>query len=489
MSERQPAYDPNPVVTAGKHVNNAYQQSINELYGLPQTTNVPEEQLAPNMPNIFTVPRGNEAPTIWKQHPDAAPLHFIATKADVGGVGGHVETSAKVQAAGLDFVLRYNRTKDGYPIFRSLIATHTGDDLAFSGVVDERILENPEILHELMWNALDHAGDVAADQGCYGPKQDLLATAFTGNIHGAGPASIDLPLPRRDDPAKASQSVLLAFGDKTEPGLFNYVTTGAYYDPNFNTGLILAESAMADGYIFDIVDLDTKEQAIESGVSPTKKTALDKKMTEIAAAGERFIRLSAPEDYYDIAGLTMQGSRYVVEKIWSKDENGEPDQLGLVVSAERLHNIETAKGHSYVGKDDPVLAALCQGDWPAPGEITSPYARIPLVAGDCRGSHLLHLFPMPINEQTSFWSGPIISVLTLSINLHTGKIGAISDQMARGTPWDKFRDDAAERMQQHRAAHGYKQPGTLPANELEYQPGLRKMMTRLNGSFQIRKPS
>src|SRR2546428_5645065 len=56
-----------------------------------------------------------------------------------------------------------------------------------------------------------------------------------------------------------------------------------------------------------------------------------------------------------------------------------------------------------------------------------------MVAGDCRGSHNLHILPVPINSQTSYWSGPILSAITLSINIHTGRIGAISDQFALGT--------------------------------------------------------
>src|SRR2546430_8651372 len=32
----------------------------------------------------------------------------------------------------------------------------------------------------------------------YGPGQDLVADAFTGNLRGAGPATVALPLPVRD---------------------------------------------------------------------------------------------------------------------------------------------------------------------------------------------------------------------------------------------------------------------------------------------------
>ena len=136
------------------------------------------------------------------------------------------------------------------------------------------------------------------------------------------------------------------------------------------------------------------------------------------------------EDLYDIEGLT-RSSRFVIARVWTRDDHGQRDQLGYVCSAERLHNIKTKKGFTYGGKDDPVLLAFAQGDWPAPGEITSPWAACPMVAGDCRGSHHLHILPMPLNSQTSFWSGPIISAVTLSCNIHTGRIGAISTSRAR----------------------------------------------------------
>lgn len=485
MAERS-TYDHTPVIDAKLPVSDNYHQSKDNLAGLPQTTLVPETELEPNLPNIFTVDP-SKAPTVWIQNPDNVPLHMIATKADVGGIGGHVETSPEVQATGLDYVLRYNRLTGGKSLFRSLIATHAGDDLAFTGIVDEETLDkHKSALDELLWDAFNAAGDKALELGHYGPKQDLIATAFTGNIHGSGPASVDLPLPQRDDPEKASQTVLIAYADKTEPGAYNHLTTGAYMDPVHNTGLLIASSAMANGYVVEIIDVDTKAQAIEAGASPANQAEMDAKMTELGER-ERFIRLSLPEDYYDVAGLTMSSSRFVIARIFTKDENGEPDKLGVVVSAERLHNIPTAKGFTYGGKDDPVMLSLAQGDWPAPGEITSPLKNNPIVAGDCRGSHRLHIYPAHWGEQTSFWSGPIIQVLTASINLHTGRIGSVSDQLAKGTPWDFIRNEASRKMKEFRDSTGYKDPGTLPPEELEYQEGYKERMGRLNGSFSVRK--
>jgi fructose 1,6-bisphosphate aldolase/phosphatase len=297
---------------------------------------------------------------------------------------------------------------------------------------------------------------------------------------------VALPFPvRKDNP---SQTVLLSFADKTEPMAFNHFATGAYMLPRFNSGLVIASSKMKRGYLFEIVDLDTKAQAIEAGAHPRDQKALDGKMEELAKGlQEKVITLRAPEDLYDIEGLT-RSSRFVIARIWSRNERGDKDQLGYVCSAERLHNIKTKKGFTYGGKDDPVLLAFAQGDWPAPGEITSPWATAPMVAGDCRGSHNLHILPMPINSQTSYWSGPILSAVTLSCNIHTGRIGAISDQFALGTPWDEVRRTASQLAIQFRHAHGVKQPATLHEDELEYQEGWKERRARLERQFEVRPP-
>ena len=282
--------------------------------------------------------------------------------------------------------------------------------------------------------------------------------------------------------------MLVSFADKTEPMAFNHFATGAYMLPRFNTGLVIAASKMKRGYVFEIVDLDTKAQAVEAGAHPRDQRALDNKMEELAKGlQEKVITLCAPEDLYDIEGLT-RSSRFVIARIWSRNEKGEKDQLGYICSAERLHNIKTKKGFTYGGKDDPVLLAFAQGDWPAPGEITSPWASCPMVAGDCRGSHNLHILPMPINSQTSYWSGPILSAITLSCNIHTGRIGAISDQFALGTPWDQVRKQASDLAIQFRLAHGVKQPATLHEDELEYQEGWKERRARLERQFRVAPP-
>lgn len=473
MAVERISYNRTPITESPKRVDKFYEQSKDELKGLPQTSLIPEQALKLNMPNIFTV---KETPSIWLQDKGIPPRFVYAEKADDGGAGGHVESSARLQSAIADYVLRHNRWGNSRPIFTSLIVTHTGDDVGVTGIIDEKVMEHQEVAAELMWDAFKAGEKVAVEQGLYGPGQDLKADAFTGNVHGLGPATVILPLPVRAK--NPSQVVVVGFADKTEPGAWNHVTRGAYLDPNFNTGLLIADSAMNKGYVFEIADLDTKAQALEEGVQAGNQKALDEAMERLGKT-ERYIHLKGPEDLYNIAALLMNGTRFVISKIYTKNDDSTPGQLGVIVSAERLHNIKTAKGFTYGGKDDPVMLSLAQGDWPAPGEISSPLARTPIVAGDCRGSHYLHVYPMPVNELTTYWSGPIMSMFNMSVNIHTGKIGAITDQFARGTPWDTFRDDAARKMKEFRDSQGYQQPGTLPTGEMEYQPGFNKRMGNL----------
>src|SRR3989442_5704300 len=454
----------------------AYHQSKHELDGLPNT--VTEKIPVTNTRNIFSYKS-----YVCARNPALVQRYIKATKADVGGVGGHVVAADEVKSIIAKYVLDNNSYR-GEPIFTSLIVTHTGDDCAVTGIMAETV--DMSAVDELMWDALQEGAGKAAELGLYGPGQDLVADAFTGNLRGAGPATVALPLPlRKDNP---SQTVLASFADKTEPMAFNYYATGAYLLPRFNTGLVIAASKMKRGYLMDVVDLDTKAQAVEAGAHPRDQKALDGKMEELAKGlQEKVIRLRAPEDFYDIEGLS-RSSRFVIARIWSRDEKGEADGLGYICSAERLHNIKTKKGFTYGGKDDPGRLACCQGDWPAPGEITSPWAACPMVAGDCRGSHNLHILPMPINSQTSYWSGPILSAITLSVNIHTGRIGAISDQFALGTPWDQVRRQASDLAIQFRLAHGTKQPATLHEDELEYQEGWKERRARLERQFRGAAP-
>src|SRR2546428_6652811 len=172
-----------------------YHQSRNELEGLPVTS--AEKIPVTNTPNIFS-----HKAYVFAKNPALVQRYIKATKADVGGVGGHVVAAEEVKSIIAKFVLE-NNAVNGEPIFTSLIVTHTGDDIALTGIMTDSV--HMSVLDELMWDAPPEGAPQGAELGLYGPGQDLVADAFTGNLRGAGPATAALPLPvrQRDPPQTA----------------------------------------------------------------------------------------------------------------------------------------------------------------------------------------------------------------------------------------------------------------------------------------------
>src|SRR3989304_1904922 len=146
-----------------------YHQSKDNLADLPQTT--AEKIPVTNTPNIFSY-----RSYVFAKKPELIRRFVKATKADVGGVGGHVVAAEEVKSAIGKFVLD-NNLFQGEPIFTSLMVTHTGDDVAVTGIMTERTPMS--VVDELMWDALKLGADKATELGLYGPGQDLVADAFT----------------------------------------------------------------------------------------------------------------------------------------------------------------------------------------------------------------------------------------------------------------------------------------------------------------------
>ena len=105
--------------------------------------------------------------------------------------------------------------------------------------------------------------------------------------------------------------------------------------------------------------------------------------------GDSIIALNAPEDYYRLAVLLRDNERFGIDSIVSRYSG----ETAAAISATRLHNI----AGSYTGKDDPVAVVRNQGIFPAPEELSSPYAKAHYIGGDARGSHVMPLMPVPIN--------------------------------------------------------------------------------------------
>ena len=78
-----------------------YHQSKDELAGLPQT--VAEKIPVTNTPNIFSY-----RSYVFAKNPALVQRYIKATKADVGGVGGHVVAADEVKSIIAKFVLDNN---------------------------------------------------------------------------------------------------------------------------------------------------------------------------------------------------------------------------------------------------------------------------------------------------------------------------------------------------------------------------------------------
>jgi len=366
-----------------------------------------------------------------------AKITLSIIKADIGSIGGHIKPSQKL----LETVSNYIKEKGRGLIIDSYIG-HTGDDIAIL-TTHKKGPSNPKI-HKLCWDAFLAGTKIAKSQGLYGAGQDLLVSAFSGNVKGMGPQVAEMEIEERP-----AEPFLMFMADKTEPGAFNLPLYLAFTDPMHNAGLILSPK-VKEGFKFVIMD-----------VSYTKV--------------DKIIELKAPEEIYDIAALLRDTGRFVVESIFSR-ASGEQ-----VVSASttRLHNI----AGKYVGKDDPVMLVRTQKDFPATGEILSPYTITPLVAGFMRGSHNSPLMPVKKNTSISFFDGPAI-VSCLAFCEKEGKLTESADTFDHPY-WDYVREQAAQETQELRR-QGFFGADMLPMSELEYT-GVMETLKELEKRFKIRK--
>jgi fructose 1,6-bisphosphate aldolase/phosphatase len=221
-----------------------------------------------------------------------------------------------------------------------------------------------------------------------------------------------------------------------------------FADPMNTPGLILAPR-MAKGFRFVIMDVNHTE-------------------------GDRIIELEAPEELYLIAALLRDAERYVVESVWSRATG----EQACAVATSRLHNI----AGKYTGKDDPVMLVRTQMNFPATGEVLSPYATGHFVAGGMRGSHNMPLMPVPLNSGTSYFDGPPL-VSCAAFAMHNGKFTEPVDCFAHPF-WNEVRSRVAAKSMEMRR-QGFFGAAMLPMSELEYT-GIMETLSALDSRFRIR---
>ncbi|MDG6907868.1 MAG: fructose 1,6-bisphosphatase [Nitrososphaerota archaeon] len=366
-------------------------------------------------------------------------ITLSAIKADIGAVGGHTLPSSEV----LDTVKEFVQKKgSGSGLLIDAYVGYTGDDIHI--LMSHRKGVNSSEIHKLAFDAFMTGTEVAKSQSLYGAGQDLLKTAFSGNVKGMGPGVSELEFEERPN-----EAFLLLTADKTEPGAFNLPLYYAFVEVSHSPGLILSET-MRGGVTFSIMD--------------TKHTEADK-----------VIQLKTPEDYIDIASLLVDPHRYVIESINLRQGN-EPI---LAVSTTRLHNI----AGKYVGKDDPISLVRVQKPFLATEEIGVVFRHAHYVGGDSRGSHYMALMPVKIKSPASiFQCNPIVSALYFS--MHEGRFVGPGDGFD-DPMFDEVRHLAAVKSTYMRD-QGFVMPGMLPMEELEYTI-LEDRLNELGRRFQVRK--
>ncbi len=357
-------------------------------------------------------------------------------KADIGSIGGHIAPSPEIVEAVTGCVQGERRG-----LLVDLAVSHTGDDIAIlmthtRGVANEQI-------HHLAWQAFLAGTGVAKAQGLYGAGQDLLKDSFSGNVKGMGPAVTELEFEER-----AAEPFLFFAADKTDPGAYNLPLYLAFADPLNTPGLILAPK-MSKGFRWVVMDVEH-------------------------TAGDRVIELVTPEELYDLATLLRDTERFVVESVWSRTTG----EQAVAVSTSRLHNI----AGKYTGKDDPVMLVRTQMNFPATGEVLSPYQIGHYVAGGMRGSHNQPLMPVRLNSGTSYFDGPPC-VSCAAYSMHAGKLAGPLDAFAHPF-WEAVRLRVADKAVEMRR-QGFFGAAMLPMSELEYT-GIVEKLEALDRRFQVR---
>lgn len=353
-------------------------------------------------------------------------------KADTGGFVGHTEVHPEMMDAARAEVVK--------GIAAGLLVdahvSRCGDDLAL--IMTHTLGPDATQVHEFSWEVFKHTTQIAKRLGLYGAGQDLLSDAFSGNLRGMGPGYAEMSFEERP-----SEPVIVFLADKTEPGAFNYPLVRMFADPFSTPGLVI-DVKMHDGFDFEVLDLKRDE----------------------------FVRLSTPEEYYDLLMFVGAPHRYVIRRIFSRTLN----DVAAATSTQRLSLI----AGRYVGKDDPVMIVRAQSGLPAVGEVLEPFAYPHLVGGWMRGSHFGPLMPTGYADATpARFDGPP-RIVALGFQITEGKLIGPRDMFADKS-FDRARQIALEQADYLRHMGPF-EPHRLGLDELEYTT-MPELMKRLQARW------
>ncbi len=320
---------------------------------------------------------------------------------------------------------------------------NVGDDLQLL-MVHEGGESNPEI-HKLAWETFHKASKKAAELKLYGAGQDLLETAFSGNIRGMGPGVAEMEIEER-----GSDPIVVFAADKTSAGAFNLPLFHIFANPMNTAGLVI-DPTMAGGFKLEVLD----------------------------TVKEKSVVLKCPGEMYELIALVGTVGRYMISHVWRARD----DLICAVGSVTRLSKI----AGKYIGKDDPVLIVRAQHGLPALGEILVPFTHTYLVAGWMRGSHWGPLMPVPVKDaKCTIFDGPP-RIVALGFQIANGEIASNDD----GKPMiaDLFADPAFDMARSESIEYasmlrrmGEFEPARLGIQEMEYTT-LPQILKRLEERF------
>jgi fructose 1,6-bisphosphate aldolase/phosphatase len=360
-------------------------------------------------------------------------------KCDVGSLAGHYIVPRPL------FEIAEKNLKEAVKkaVINNFYVFNAGDDLELL-MLHEKGEQNHDI-HKIAWDTFKEAADKAKKMKLYAAGQDLLKTAFSGNVRGMGPGVAEMEIEER-----ASDPIVVFAADKTSAGSFNYPLFRMFADPSNTAGLVI-DPNMLCGFKFEIID--TKEN--------------------------KSIIFKCPEEMYEMLALIGTVGRYAISHVWRASDN-------LICAASSISKLSLIAG-KYVGKDDPVMIARAQHGLPAVGEILAPFMHSYFVQGWMRGSHWGPIMPVGLKgSKCTVFDGPP-RIVALGFQVADGKIA--SDDEGNPMIADLF-DDQAFALARHEAMQnasvlrnmGEFEPARLSAEDMEYTT-IQKVLEKLGGRF------
>jgi len=360
-------------------------------------------------------------------------------KCDVGSLAGH-----HVVPKPLLTIAEKNletAKKDG--LINNYYVFNVGDDLQL--LMTHEKGESNQAIHELAWHTFKEAANKALELKLYGAGQDLLKTAFSGNIRGMGPGVAEMEIEER-----GSDPMIIFAADKTSAGAYNLPIFRIFADPMNTAGLVI-DPNMAGGFKFEVIDTIENQKVV----------------------------LKCPEETYELIALIGTVQRYMISRVWRARD----DLICAVGSVTRLSQI----AGKYVGKDDPVAIVRAQHGLPAVGEILAPFMHSYLVEGWMRGSHWGPIMPVGLKDaKCTLFDGPP-RIVALGFQIANGKIAC--DDHGKPMIADLF-DDPAFALARREALEnacmlrrmGEFEPARLGPEEMEYTT-LQQILDKLKERF------